>query len=102
MQEKTFKKHYIRRHLQKYGEIVRISSVVGHARAVMVRFSSPSVCKKVYKIGTKDVTELFPRFPKAEVKMVKSDIKEEPIPTVAAFQPVPRETAMIKPVVTFI
>jgi hypothetical protein len=71
LQEKTFRKNYIRRHLEKYGEIVRISSVVGQARSVMVRFAETKVCSKVYKIGSKDIKTLFPKFPKADIKIVK-------------------------------
>merc|ERR1712130_110357 len=85
LQDKTFRKSYIRRHLEKFGEIVRISSVVGQARSVMIRFSDASVCKKVYRVGSKDITQLFPRFPKAEIKLVKSDKNSD---SVAAFQPV--------------
>ena len=72
--------------MQKFGEILRISSVVGQARSVMVRFAEPSSTKKVMKIANKDMTEIFPRFPKAEIKLVKSS--KSKTEGARAFQPV--------------
>ena len=64
LREKTFRKDFIRTHMEKYGEIVKISSglhngittaltdlclVQGHARAVMVRFADYKSAVKVHK-----------------------------------------------------
>jgi len=86
LREKTFNKNYLKKRLDQFGEIVRISSVVGQARSVMVRYADYKSCKKAYKTLHKNFAEIFPRFPKGDVKLVKPDKKiVQPIQSYSAF-----------------
>merc|ERR1712130_587157 len=62
LQDKTFRKSYIRRHLEKFGEIVRISSVVGQARSVMIRFQTRPCAKKFTASAVKTLRSSFRAF----------------------------------------
>jgi len=77
LREKTFNKTYLIKKLNKFGEIVRVSSVEGQARAVMVRFDSPGDCKRAFSSLKKDFGSIFPRYPKGEVKLVKPERKKK-------------------------
>ena len=78
----------MKKKLIKFGEIIRVSSVEGQARAVMVRFESPTDCKRAFTALKKDFPKIFPRFPKGEVKLVKPErpkVAPKPAPVVSAF-----------------
>jgi len=85
LREKTFNKAYLRNKLGQFGEIVRISSVVGQARSVMVRFADYKECKNAFKTLKEDFSKIFSRFPKGEVKLVKPDRKKKVSTPVTAF-----------------
>ncbi|CBY38308.1 unnamed protein product [Oikopleura dioica] len=93
LREKTFRKDFIRSHMEKYGEIVKISSVQGHARAVMVRFADYKSAVKVHKDVNNPEKKIFPKFPNAEIKLVKSESKRK-LPSVPAFASVPNTPIM--------
>jgi len=89
LREKTFNKTYLKKKLAKFGEIIRVSSVEGQARAVMIRFDEPTSCKRAFTALKANFGTIFPRFPNGEVKLVKPERKknqfERAEPIISAF-----------------